>query len=755
MPVPRPRNRFLSLLSGDRGAVTILVVVFFGLNWQLLVGQASEQWDAELFFAPFYHYVSELARHGHLLYWNPFCSGGSPDFAEPQIGAFSPVTLLFGLLAGPGPFGFHLYWLAVWLLGGLGMYVLARSLSAPPWGALLTAVAFVFSGFYIGHAEHTSVVYTFSFVPWVLWRVRVALTEDRWWAACEAGALWGLSALAGNPAVHIPAAMFIAVVTLAWLPTVPPGGSRWLPWRKYAVTLTLLTVVGVLVLAPAYLSFRYEVAGYSHRTLPLPREAVLAEKFGWTWLTALATPAFTPFNGVPGWAEFDISMREIYFGSALPVLAVFALWRRRACWRTWVVFGAGLFCLGVSMGASLPLRAWLYDLLPFTRFLRHPPMFRGFFVLATAMLAAPATAFIEARRRGPVSERSLRPLAVAAGACALLGLGGCLVGGQFLPAGLWALVPLWAFGHLALAWTSPAILCTAAQRWQGVRRCLPGALTALTMLDLTAAHVATNRVAFRAQPSGMAANLVTPLTDLGADGFARIADGSDNTNLYAGRATFASYTAMRNESQIRWAGDDLLRPYVLGPQRVWFAADVPTVPVSGEVFQAFVQRAHALGALPVVRQERADLLRPGTGLPEAAISALLHAPVAQALDCQVLAYHDNDLTLRVSCPRAGFLLVTERWSRSWQARVDGLPVPIDGGDFLFRLVPVHPGPNLLTMHFDVAWVRALVALSWGSLAGVGSISLLSAWKRRAPGATAGVRLSEIHPVAAEAVAVEV
>ena len=206
---------------------------------------------------------------------------------------------------------------------------------------------------------------------------------------------------------------------------------------------------------------------------------------------------------------------------------------------------------------------------------------------------------------------------------------------------------------------------------------------------------------------------------------------------------------MRNFSQEFWGLDRLLRPYVLGPQRVWFAADVPTVPDTPEVFEKFVQRAHAMNALPVVRQKRDSLLHPGVGLPADALAALAAAPAAQPLECRVLAYHDNDLTLSVTCPADGDVLVTDRWSRSWQATVNGHPVAVDGGDFLFRLVPVHAGENVIAMQFHVPWVYALVALSWGTLALVGIVAL---WKLRRPVERTSAPSAGLAPVAVPAVA---
>ncbi len=270
--------------------------------------------------------------------------------------------------------------------------------------------------------------------------------------------------------------------------------------------------------------------------------------------------------------------------------------------------------------------------------------------------------------------------------------------------------------HAAFAWIGLATLGAAAARRPGFLRFLPGALVALTALDLTGAFFITRHRVYSDKPSVVAAGPVQPLTDLGAGGFARTIAAMNNTNLYDRRPVFVSYASMRNYIQEHWGLDRLLRPFVLGSQRVWFAADVPTVPPTIPAYEAFVRHAHAVGAMPVVRHERADLIQLDTGVTPEAVEAINHAPPAQALDCRVLAYRDNDLALRVTCPTAGFLLVTDRWARSWQATVDGQPTPVDGGNFLFRLVRVHAGENLIAMRYDVSWVYALVVLSWGTLA---------------------------------------
>ena len=68
-------------------------------------------------------------------------------------------------------------------------------------------LGFLFNGFFTGHAEHTSWIYSFAALPWIIWRLDAAILRHSTRAAAEAGALWGLSAMAGYPGVVMATAM--------------------------------------------------------------------------------------------------------------------------------------------------------------------------------------------------------------------------------------------------------------------------------------------------------------------------------------------------------------------------------------------------------------------------------------------------------------------------------------------------------------------------------------------------------------------
>ncbi len=176
MLIPAVENRNHSIRPWTAAAAMIAIAILLGCS-AVVLGKASPKWDAADYFGPLFSLIADHAKSGKLLFWNPWINGGSPDFAEPQIGAASPVVLLFGLLSPNPASGFIAYWLAMWIFGGVGMLLLCRHLKAPAWGALVVSLGFVGSGLYTANAQHTSWLCSFSFLPWVAWRFDDSLLQ--------------------------------------------------------------------------------------------------------------------------------------------------------------------------------------------------------------------------------------------------------------------------------------------------------------------------------------------------------------------------------------------------------------------------------------------------------------------------------------------------------------------------------------------------------------------------------------------------
>ena len=130
----------------------------------------------------------------------------------------------------------------------------------------------------------------------------------------------------------------------------------------------------------------------SGRQHALPREdAVTAQ--AWTQRPSPRLPApmlrLVPRRWEVRLWPTDVAMCSIYLSPLLVVLGLSSLLLRKSAFRWWVA-GIGLICLAASLGSALPVRGWLYDLLPPMQYFRHAAAFRCFFLLTLALLGAMA-----------------------------------------------------------------------------------------------------------------------------------------------------------------------------------------------------------------------------------------------------------------------------------------------------------------------------------------------------------------------------
>jgi hypothetical protein len=724
-------------------AAVCMTTVFLTANHLLVRGAAVGVWDAEGQFFPYFVLVADHVRAGHLLTWDPFTHGGLPLLGDPQVGAFSPVMLAFGLLFGGSAAGFLAYWLFMWWLGGAAMLLLARHLGAPAWGACLVAIGFLFCGVYTGNAEHTPWIAAYSFLPLVVWRLDAALLSGRWLPAVQAGALWGLSGMAGYPGVVVITGWFCALWALGrWVsasrarPTgsmhnaPTPGSQLSGPSARHALgSIVVLALVGLIVLAPTYVSFFHEGAGTQPRVGALDRARALSNQLDPAAVATAASPygATLKVQHPALWPSSDVSMVNIYMGVLVPGLAVLALvagWRER--WRWWLA-GLAALCLGTAMGESLPLRGWLYDAIPPMRYFRHSAIFRLPFVFATCTMALYATR--DFARAGLWRRRPIPVVALATAILATLAFAP-LLGSAWereVPRG----VTLLARVHFVVAWGTMVMLaglCWAGPRTLSARRMVVlaiGLAAADAVLTSTLSIPTVLRMGeAREHWQALAAGHVSSL-DLLANGLHREITACpelpleqrcrQNGQMITKIPVFNAYSSERNPRHLAMVGNEEMRRAATGGTRTWFAVTAPLVAPDDATFTALLDRAEALGIPPIVVHEPAAVLGRSAGAPPGTTAGIADLPAATPVESEVRVYTPVHLTLDVAVPTAGWLMVTDRWARGWRATVDGVPQPLYVANFIFRAVQVPGGSSRVSFTYHPLAVPWLVALSWGTL----------------------------------------
>jgi hypothetical protein len=646
-------------------AALALALVLGAIHVPLLLGQVSPIWDAFDAFGPYAMLVGDFAQQGRLLLWNPFVFGGSPDYLEPQVGAFSPLLLMTGLIAGGSRHGFELYWLAIWWFGGAGVLVLARSLGAPAWGALVAALGWSLSGFYTGNAEHTPMIATVSSLPWMVWRMDVAIVSQRWRPAAEAGALWGLFALGGYPGFVLLNGSFTALWSLGRLLFTDSKDSPTDRTRALAhgvAAHALMALVGIAVMAPTYAGILVEGPGYSRRGGALPRrDAVEANALAPARLATLINPRLALVDTQD---RTDISMRSVYVGWLVPILAAFALLSPRR-WLRWWLLIVGIGFLSAAMGSALPVRGWLYDWLPPMRYFRHSAIFRCYFMFALTILCGFGARDLQAMLRP--ARRWIPALLV------IIALADAVATSRILRSLMYG---------------------TAGETWRTLgSRHSPN-------LDLTESGL------MRVHDNGRNLTFVSKTPALAGYGplpgplFTHYIEDSVLSASATGpdRLWFARVATSIGRSE------ECLNAF---KERARMLGAPPLVIHSSRVMaDAFQPRRGDEAAVPC----EVDMHQ----LPAA---ARLPATVLQ-----VRSYEPTSLSLRVDVPDDGWLLVTDSWSLGWRARVNGESAPLWGGNFIFRAVKVRAGANQIEFSYHPFGYPWLLVVSWGTLAAVASMS---------------------------------
>jgi hypothetical protein len=700
----------------------VAFAVFLVANRLLVSGRAVGIWDADGQYFPQFVLVADHARSGQFLRWDPWTDGGLPTFSEPQVGAFSPVVNLFGLILGGSSWSFMVYWLVHGALGGAGMMRLGRHLGAPAWGACVVALGYMFSGLYTGHAQHTTFVAGFSWLPWIIWRLDLALDRRSVRHGAEAGALWGLAALAGHPSVTILTGCFAALWALG---RATQSSSRM---KTAFMALATMAVVGSIVLAPTYVGELREGRGVHSRSAPLSRAEAAHNEFPPGALVTLTsayparTKAFFPDRV---WPWTHVSMVSIYAGVLTPLLALFALTGARPRRWMWWLLGVGVLSLTAAMGESLPVRGWLYELFYPMRFFRHSAVFRTFFVFSLSALALYGSTEVDRIvRSGTTADwRRFAALVAGAAAVAIVAFEGYLI---TLPVQTGRIGPL-----LGGIWLGPVVLALLAMRRPHLRALLPAAFVAIASADALLTEDLSRIMMERGDDQverwrGLDARHRTSL-DLTPNGLSRVESTCQpwspdqcwrNDQLITKVPSLRGYATFTNDFHYVMSRDSVLREFAAGPGRVWFAPAVTMTPPSDSAFAAFMRRVQSASSVPVVIHTRAQMLSAAQRHVATRYPGLDTARAASAPPIAVVRYQPNELTIRATTPGSGWLVVTDRWAPGWSATVNDRPVEVFGANFIYRGVPVRAGANTIRFVYKPAGYPWLIVLSWATLAAV-------------------------------------
>jgi hypothetical protein len=545
-----------------------------------------------------------------------------------------------------------------------------------------------------------------------------------------------MAALAGYPGLVVVGGMYAGLWLLgrAWLdarPNVDGSRSRLKAIGFACCAVATFAGIGLAVLSPTYFGFLNELHGYAERATALSREEVLGNNpLEPAALLALTSPlpALLNFHSPrPLWTA-NLSMVTLYLCPILSCMGLAGL--AGGCDRRWRWFVAllGLLCLACAMSTVLPLRGWLYDFLPPTRFFRYSGLFRCHALFSLVVLALLGSCDLERQIAG--AWRRFRSTSAILAVAAVGGFGVVL----------WLLrdasdgwpVRATALTHVSIAWGGTLLLAVRGHRLLAMRPASAAisGLVALCVVDATLTAVLSKPLMFGNRQELM--RKITPVagsSSLALQDWDRQPEATpsslipSNTNLFTGTPVLFSYSSLQNRFHDALRTSAMLAASALGTQRMWFSRCAATCALSQDAFDAFARRTEELGR-PCLVLAKESAAVDGSDI------ALESLPAAEPVAATIRQYRPNTLCFDVECPDDGWLLITDRWASGWRATVDGLPQEVLVGNFMFRALELRRGRHQVCFEYRPLGHPWFVLLSWGTLTCVFAVPATGRGARR-------------------------
>ncbi len=124
-------------------------------------------------------YSATIKEYHQIPFWNPYICGGAAGLGDPEFSLVTPYFLLQFLLGEEMGTGISI--ILCFIITGLGVARLAKTLQLPPLAALLSAIIVLFSSaLLLKTAEgHTTIIFAFMWIPWALFAWLTAYRAPR------------------------------------------------------------------------------------------------------------------------------------------------------------------------------------------------------------------------------------------------------------------------------------------------------------------------------------------------------------------------------------------------------------------------------------------------------------------------------------------------------------------------------------------------------------------------------------------------
>ncbi|MCF8256359.1 MAG: YfhO family protein [Flavobacteriales bacterium] len=355
--------------------VLVCILAFHGIASM----HESLKWDATDCYLPWRYFVGESLDHGIFPLWNPYQHFGYPIHADMRS-VFYIEGLIVGLAGGYSVQLLNVLFILYLSVAGTGMYLLAGHFTSMHRARIMGGIAYMLSGFVVGHGQDLACIIAAAFIPWAVHYFIRLQRHAQWPDLWKLAFFLFLQLTGGYQALNMMLLYLLIFLFLVEL---------WQRRRQQGHLLRILTMnallsVIVLVSLTVLMVTFYQVSPHIQRFAGVTLKDAQFMPFSPQCLISLLTPFAVVTD--TDFYDTDLSMGNGHFGLLMLIGLLSALFRRRGMMEN-IFLGFGLLCLFASFGRYTPVREWLFHHAPLMDLFRMSAFFYYFALLAFILIA--------------------------------------------------------------------------------------------------------------------------------------------------------------------------------------------------------------------------------------------------------------------------------------------------------------------------------------------------------------------------------
>lgn len=368
-----------------RKAWPFLILFFLAIlgYWQIALFHHPLKWDIIDQAFPWKYFIGESLQHHMLPLWNPYQHCGYPIHADPQSSAWYPITWFFGYFWGYSIYTLSIDFIFHIFLAGSGMYLLGKKMGFGKRVALIMGTAYMFSGFFVGNAQHFMWIISATWLPFILYAYIDLYQEQKTKQALIFGLLMFLMITGGYPAFTMILLYLLVLLFIQFSMSIYRKEGRQSLYQFFRINALalLFSIANSAVMLISVWKFIPELT----RSGGISLQDALEGPFSPQSLISFLLP-FGVVNHDMSFFGTDLSMSNAYFGIFLFIFFIMVFFIKKPPFFKLFLYW-GLFLLSAAVGSALPVREFLYYFVPFFDIFRFPALLRIFVIISFIVLA--------------------------------------------------------------------------------------------------------------------------------------------------------------------------------------------------------------------------------------------------------------------------------------------------------------------------------------------------------------------------------